>query len=124
MGLRIFILCCSLCIFSTSAEAKTYKVTARAYTKHKAQTDSNPEEMAFSKNAPKGKALAVSRDLRKLKHKRIKIINCKTKKVIGIYVVKDVMHKRHKKSIDLCFGYDKKKAKEFGAVPVEIKVLK
>lgn len=119
----LIILIISMLITSTtSAENRRhYKVTAKAYTAHKAQTDNNPNETAYGKKPKKGVTIAVSKDLKHLKNKRVKLID-KNNKSLGIFVVQDRMARKHRRSIDIFFGKNKKLAKEFG-VKKNIKLI-
>lgn len=111
---RLTLIIALILIIPCISSAKTqYKVTARAYTAHKNQTDSNPNETAYGNKPKKGVTIAVSPDLKHLKNKKVKLIT-KDNKVIGVFKVDDKMAKRHRKSIDIFFGRNKKLAKEFG----------
>ena len=98
--------------------AKTkYKVTAYGYTRHCSQTDNKPNVTAFGCKPLKGKTVAVSHDLSHLKHKYVKLMSKDRHgkiKTVGSYRVNDLMNKRHRRSIDICFGRDKKAARIFG----------
>lgn len=89
------------------------EVTATAYTSNANETDSTPSLTAWGdKLKPGMKAIAVSRDLIKmgLKHK--------TKVTIeglnGEFIVRDKMHRRWTKKIDIYMGNDRKKAITWG----------
>ena len=125
LGYLILLFTLSLCFVLTSVEARksSYKVTAYAYNSCKKQTDSTPHITAFGKKPKKGVTVAVSKDLKHLKNKRVKVTDPKTKKVIGIYKVEDIMNQRHRRSIDVFFGKDKKLARKFGKQKVKLEVL-
>jgi 3D (Asp-Asp-Asp) domain-containing protein len=88
-------------------------VTATAYNSLAYQTDLNPHITAFGDSLKPGlKYIAVSRDLLKmgLKHNTpVKIDG-----LDGVYLVKDKMHPRWRKSIDIYMGEDVKAAKTWG----------
>lgn len=96
------------------------KVTATAYNSVEYQTSSNPHITAWGDSLiPGRKFIAVSRDLLKmgLTHNTPVIIEG----FEGVYYVKDKMHPRWKKRIDIYMGLDVKKAKEWGRRKVNIK---
>ena len=121
LTLGIFILLCS--INYAEARKSSYKVTAYAYNSCRKQTDSTPYVTAYSKRAKKGVTIAVSRDLKHLKHKSVRLVNVRTKKVLGVYRVEDTMGKRHRRSVDVFFGKDKKTARKFGKQKLKLEVL-
>ena len=94
-------------------------VTATAYNSLKYQTSSNPDITAWGDSLLPGKKyIAVSRDLigMGLKHNTpVKIDGFE-----GIYIVKDKMHTRWKKRIDIYMGLDVKKAKNWGKRKIEM----
>lgn len=94
-------------------------VTATAYNSFKNQTSSNPHITAWGDSLLPGKKyIAVSRDLIKLglKHNTpVKIDGFE-----GLYFVKDKMHTRWNKRIDIYMGIDKQKAKNWGKRKIEI----
>ena len=94
-------------------------VTATAYNSLVNQTDSDPSITAFGDSLkPENKYIAVSRDLLRLglKHNTpVKIEGFK-----GIYFVKDKMHSRWTKRIDIYMGVDVKAAKQWGKKKVYI----
>lgn len=82
---------------------KSMEVTVSAYNSTAAQTDGQPNLAAWGDTlAPGMKAIAVSRDLVGLglnHNTQVKIEGLK-----GIYLVKDKMHQRWRKKIDLYMG--------------------
>jgi len=94
-------------------------VTASAYTSHRNQTQGNPAIAAWGHRLKPGdKTIAVSRDLlqRGLKNgMRVKIKGLK-----GTYVVRDKMHRKWRKKIDIYMGYDRHKALKWGRRKVVI----
>ena len=99
---------------------KELSVKATAYNSLSYQTSSNPSIAAWGDSLKPGmKCIAVSRDLIKLglKHNTpVKIHGLK-----GIYLVKDKMHSRKRKQIDVYMGVDVKKAKKWGVKRLKIK---
>ena len=88
-------------------------VNATAYNSLAYQTDSDPNITAFGDSLKPGfKYIAVSRDLLRLglKHN----IPVKIEGLEGIYFVKDKMHSRWTKRIDIYMGIDVKAAKQWG----------
>lgn len=88
-------------------------VTATAYNSLANQTSSNPHITAFGDSIKPGlKYIAVSRDLLRLglKHN----IPVRIEGLEGIYLVKDKMHSRWTKRIDVYMGIDVKAAKLWG----------
>ena len=88
-------------------------VTATAYNSLANQTNSNPHITAFGDSIKPGlKYIAVSRDLLRLglKHN----IPVRIEGLEGIYLVKDKMHSRWTKRIDVYMGIDVKAAKQWG----------
>ncbi|WP_298535421.1 hypothetical protein [uncultured Algibacter sp.] len=88
-------------------------VTATAYNSLVNQTNSNPEITAFGDSLKPGlKYIAVSRDLLRmgLKHNTpVKIEGFE-----GIYLVKDKMHSKWTKRIDIYMGIDIDAATQWG----------
>jgi len=100
-------------------------VTATAYNSLAYQTNSNPNITAFGDSLRPGlKYIAVSRDLLQLglKHN----VPVKIEGLEGIYFVKDKMHSRWRKRIDVYKGIDVKAAREWGRkrVCIEYGILK
>jgi 3D (Asp-Asp-Asp) domain-containing protein len=107
--------------FSASAAKKeepefknSLRVTATAYTSHRAQTDSTPNIAAWNDRLKPGmKIIAVSRDLlKKYGMKRNTVV--KIEGLPGTYRVLDKMNKRFKKKIDIYMGKDRRKALQWG----------
>lgn len=99
---------------------KELKVTATAYNSLAYQTSANPHITAWGDSLVPGKKyIAVSRDLIKLglTHDTPVLIEG----FDGIYWVKDKMHSRWRKRIDIYMDMDVKKAKEWGRRKVNIK---
>ena len=102
-------------IFSGFLLGSVIPVTVTAYTSSTKECDSTPFITATGyhlKPKDKKKIVAVSRDLfKKLKNKKITLkIGNKTYKVI----VKDTMHHRWRKRVDLYFYTDKQGMRKFG----------
>lgn len=114
-------------ILPSLAAGKTYKVKSYAYNGHKKQTDGTPDITAFNKKPRKEATLAVSRDLKHLKNKKVRLIDNKTKKAIGIYTVHDLMAKKHRRSVDIYFGKGRKAkiaARKFGVKNLRMEVIR
>jgi len=94
-------------------------VHASAYNSLRTQTSGNPAIGAWGDRLKPGmKVIAVSRDLIRmgLKHNtRVKI-----KGLPGYYLVKDKMHKRWQRKIDIYMGTDVKAARHWGKRKVVI----
>ncbi|WP_411030790.1 3D domain-containing protein [Spongiimicrobium sp. 3-5] len=91
----------------------TINVTATAYNSLSAQTDRTPNIAAWGDTLSPGmKCIAVSRDLIALGLKHNTMIKLDT--FPGIYLVKDKMHRRWKKRIDIYMGINKGAAKQWG----------
>ena len=105
--------------FSLEARLSSLGVTASAYTSHKNQTQGDPTIGAWGdKLRPGVKSIAVSRDLlgKGLTHgTKVTIDGLK-----GTYIVKDKMHSRWRKKIDIYMGYDRSRALQWGRKPVTI----
>lgn len=113
-------------ILPSVAAGKTYKVKSYAYNGHRKQTDRTPGITAFNKKPRQGITLAVSRDLKHLKNKQVRLVDKKTKKVIGIYTVHDLMAEKHRRSVDIYFGKSRKAkiaARKFGVQNVRLEVI-
>lgn len=99
---------------------QSLNVTASAYTSHKNQTQGNPSIGAWGyKLRPGVKTIAVSRDLLRngLKNgTRVTIDGLK-----GTYIVRDKMHHRWRKKIDIYMGYDRNRALNWGRKKVVIR---
>jgi len=115
------LLLCLVFISSDAREAKTLVVTATAYNSLASQTTAtDPDVTAWGEKLKPGmKCIAVSRDLIALGLKH------NTKVTIegleGEYLVKDKMHWRWEKRIDIYMGVDIQAAREFGKKNVQIK---
>jgi len=96
------------------------KVTASAYNSLPSQTTvENPALTAWGDTLEPGmKAIAVSRDLVKegLTHK----VKVRIEGLEGEYVVRDKMHKRWKRKIDIYMGEDVEAARDWGKRSVRI----
>ncbi len=118
---KIFICVFLFQCFSCNLEKKyedqfiwdSLNVTATAYNSLVNQTNSNPEITAFGDSLKPGlKYIAVSRDLLRmgLKHNTpVKIEGFE-----GIYLVKDKMHSKWTKRIDIYMGIDIDAATQWG----------
>ena len=92
---------------------KPLEVTVSAYNSVSSQTSGNPNIAAWGDTLRPGmKCIAVSRDLLQmgLKHNT----KVKIEGLPGTYLVKDKMHGRWTKRIDLYMGKNVEKAKEWG----------
>ena len=98
---------------------KKLKVTATAYNSTKAQTDGSPQLTAWGDSLKPGMPyIAVSRDLLRMGVKHNTPV--KIEGFNGIFLVKDKMHYRWRKKIDIYMGKDIKRAKEWGRKKIEI----
>lgn len=98
---------------------KTIEVRASAYNSLSYQTDSDPHITAFGDSLKPGlKYIAVSRDLLKLGLDHNTLV--KVDGLDGTYLVKDKMHRRWRKTIDIYMGTDVRAAKEWGRRKVNI----
>jgi 3D (Asp-Asp-Asp) domain-containing protein len=105
---------------------KSEVVTLTTYSPNEGETDSTPNITASGfkidvDNPGKHKIIAVSRDLKRKWKFNQKVRIRKAGKYNGIYTVKDVMNKRHKKRIDILVGLEDKPIKLKG---VEVTLLK
>lgn len=99
---------------------KEIKVKVTAYNSVKSQTDSSPSIAAWGDTLkPNMKCIAVSRDLLRLGLKHNSPV--KIEGFDSIYVVKDKMHSRKRKQIDIYMGLDVKKARKWGVQRLTIK---
>ena len=101
-------------------------VTLTIYSPIEGQTDSTPNITASGfkidfDNPGKHKIIAVSRDLKSKWKFNQKVKVSKAGKYNGIYTIKDVMNKRHKKRIDILVGPDEKPIKLRG---IEVTLIK
>jgi len=128
MNNRLFVICATLvfCLGFISCSPKKeeivwqkMEVTASAYNSVPAQTDDQPAVAAWGDTLNPGmKSIAVSRDLiaKGLDHNtKIKIEG-----LDGIFLVKDKMHSRWRKKIDIYMGTDIKKAQYWGIKKLSI----
>jgi 3D (Asp-Asp-Asp) domain-containing protein len=100
--------------------ANTLEVTATAYTSHKSQTDSQPNIAAGGAELKPGmQVIAVSRDLLEIGLGRGKEVEIEG--FSGTWKVRDKMHARWEKRIDIYMGMDVKAAKEWGKQKVVIR---
>lgn len=99
---------------------KELKVKATAYNSVRSQTDSSPSIAAWGDTLkPNMKCIAVSRDLLRLGLKHNSPV--KIEGLDSIYLVKDKMHRRKRKQIDVFMGKDVKKARQWGVKRLTIK---
>jgi 3D (Asp-Asp-Asp) domain-containing protein len=95
------------------------EVTATAYNSLPSQTLGNPAITAWGDTLVLGtKAIAVSRDLLDMGLKYNTLVQIQG--FSDTFYVKDKMHRRWKKRIDIYMGEDYKKAKEWGRKKVYI----
>ena len=95
-------------------------VKATAYNSTKAQTFGNPSIAAWGDTLRPGmKCIAVSRDLIALGLKHNTPV--KIEGLDSIYLVKDKMHRRKRKQIDIYMGKDIKKARIWGVKRLKIR---
>ncbi|MDD7885711.1 3D domain-containing protein [Flavivirga sp. 57AJ16] len=100
-------------------EWQTINVTATAYNSLAYQTNSNPSITAFGDSLKSGmRCVAVSRDLLKMGLTHNTPITIEG--FDSIYLVKDKMHTRWKKRIDIYMGTDVKAARNWGRKKVTI----
>ncbi|WP_430966851.1 3D domain-containing protein [Spongiimicrobium sp. 2-473A-2-J] len=98
---------------------KTLEVTATAFNSVPSQTDGNPTIAAWGDTLKPGmKSIAVSRDLIGLGLKHNTMVRIDT--FPDIYLVKDKMHWRWRKRIDIYMGLDQKLARQWGKQKVMI----
>jgi len=122
MNLKIYILLTLLILpFSLEAKSKnSLRVTSSAYTSHKNQCQGDPTIAAWGDRLIPGmKSIAISHDLlrRGLKHgTKVTISGLK-----GTYIVRDKMHSKWNKKIDIYMGYDRNRALRWGRRPVTIR---
>ena len=99
---------------------RTLSVTASAYNSVHGQTSGNPLIGAWGDRLEPGmKVIAVSRDLIEMgltHNTKVKIDG-----LPGTYLVKDKMHRRWKKKIDIYMGTDVKAARQWGRRKVTIR---
>lgn len=112
--------------FISPVVEKTEVVTLTTYSPSEGETDSTPNITASGfkidvRNPKKHKIIAVSRDLKRKWKFNQKVRIRKAGKYNGVYTIKDVMNKRHKKRIDILVGSKEKPIKLKG---VEVTLLK
>jgi 3D (Asp-Asp-Asp) domain-containing protein len=100
-------------------------VTLTTYSPVSGETDSTPDITASgfkinTKHPERHRIIAVSRDLKKKWKFNTKVRITNGGKYNGIYTVKDVMNKRHKKRIDILVGVNHKPIKLRGIKVHEI----
>jgi 3D (Asp-Asp-Asp) domain-containing protein len=104
-------------IVDKKEEHKEQIVTLTTYTATSSETDSTPNITASgfkidTSNPSKHKIIAISRDLKRKGwafNKKVRIR--RAGKYNGVYVIKDLMNKRHKKRIDILVSNDKRPIK-------------
>jgi 3D (Asp-Asp-Asp) domain-containing protein len=117
----ILILCSAINACKAKEEYiwKSMAVTASAYNSTPAQTANHFSLAAWGDTLRPGmKCIAVSRDLLNMgfeQNTQVKIPGLR-----GIYLVKDKMHYRWRKRIDIYMGRDIAKAREWGVKKLEI----
>jgi len=90
------------------------RVTATAYSSHRAQTDKTPFLAAWNNRLRPGmKIIAVSRDML-TKYGMKNGTKVRIAGLAGIYRVRDKMNKRYKKRIDIYMGIDRRRALRWG----------
>jgi len=93
---------------------KKLRVTATAYSSHKAQTDSTPFLAAWNNRIRPGmKIIAVSRDML-TRYGMRNGTKVRIGGLSGYYTVRDKMNKRYKKRIDIYMGLDRRRALRWG----------
>ncbi len=96
------------------------RVTATAYSSHKAQTDKTPFLAAWNNRLRPGvKSIAVSRDML-TRYGMKNGTKVRISGLPGIYRVRDKMNKRYKKRIDIYMGLNKRRALRWGRRSVVI----
>mgnify|MGYP001053792874 CR=1 FL=1 len=102
-----------------SYETHRMEVTATAYNSHVSQTSGDPRITAWGDTLKPGmKVIAVSRDL--IPQGLTSGVEVKIEGLPGTYTVRDKMHHRWKKKIDIYMGNDVQKAREWGRQKVNI----
>ncbi len=96
------------------------RVTATAYSSHKAQTDKTPFLAAWNNRLRPGmKSIAVSRDML-TRYGMKNGTKVRIAGLPGLYRVRDKMNKRYKKRIDIYMGLNRRKALRWGRRSVVI----
>lgn len=100
-------------------EKHQLEVTATAYNSHANQTLGDPRITAWGDTLKPGmKAIAVSRDL--IPRGLTSGVKVKVEGLPGTYTVRDKMHRRWEKKIDIYMGNNQEKALEWGRKKVVI----
>ena len=121
---RIFVLLCYLAVISCGKKEDQWiwqplEVTASAYNSTPAQTNELPNIAAWGDTLKPGmKCIAISRDLLNIGFKHNTPV--KLPGFNGIYLVKDKMHQRWQKRIDIYMGQDVQRAMEWGKKKIVI----
>jgi len=106
-------------VWGCAEKKQTLTVTATAYNSLPGQTQGNPKLTAWGdKLVPGMKAIAVSRDL--LSMGLTRGVRVKIEGLPGTYVIKDKLHARWKRRIDIYMGTDIKAARQWGRRKVTI----
>lgn len=113
----------SACVADKPSEpryiTKTIEVTASAYNSLRWQTSGNPNITAFGDTLKPGmKVIAVSRDL--LDSGLVHNTQLTIEGLTGVYTVKDKMHSRYLKKIDIYMGTNYDSARVWGRKKVNI----
>ena len=104
---------------AAGAASQTITVTATAYTSHRDQTIGDPHLAAWGDTIKPGmKCIAVSRDLIRMGLTRDTPVRIRG--LPGTYVVKDKLHRRWTKRIDIYLGMDVQAARQWGKRKVVI----
>lgn len=115
-----FLLFLLMSVIACSSDEVTMEVMATAYNALPAQTDGDPTVAAWGDvldlSIP---SIAVSRDLIELG--LVHDTKVRIDGFPGYYLVRDKIHKRFTKRIDIFMGLDLEAAKEFGIQPVLIR---
>jgi len=106
-------------VFQNTSHIETISLKATAYMATEASCDSNPNETAFGTEPFLG-GVAVSQDLHRAGWSKGKIIKVHG---VGLFVINDLMPKKHKKTIDILVS-NKKDMREFGVRTVVVSLLK
>jgi len=118
----LLILCfynCNTTVKEKDCNNKSLLVTATAYNSLAYQTSSNPSITAFGDSLKPGlRYIAVSRDL--LDSGLVHNTKVKLQGFDSLYTVKDKMHGRWRKRIDIYMDNDVTKAKEWGRKKIKI----
>jgi len=106
--------------YAKSKVSKTYKrairVKATAYTPSRKECGRNHRKTATMKRPIPGHHVAVSRDLRWMLGKRVRI------KGVGVRQVEDLMNKKYRRRIDIMMS-SVRNAKEFGVQDVRMVII-